>query len=192
MVKGVIAFIIILTAACVAESITMPQDKIPPVVTLIQNEPEYFENTDIVGAQNEVNMEKFSNPVVSSGGSGAPASFGTSLPSSLAPAAQGRLTKSKGVHQGPSGVETYYNLDMSRCVEIMRDLGFSEEEYPYWIRDDGAKMLGPYVMIAAKLDIRPKGTIIETSLGLGIVSDTAAKITYKLRGDTHIDVACDW
>ena len=41
------------------------------------------------------------------------------------------LTKSGGVHYGPSGKETYYNLKMSGVVDIMRDMGFSEEEHTY-------------------------------------------------------------
>ena len=44
------------------------------------------------------------------------------------------LTKSGGVFQGPSGKETYYNLPMGRCIEIMRDMDYSVEDYPFWIR----------------------------------------------------------
>lgn len=44
------------------------------------------------------------------------------------------LTKSAGVFDGPSGKETYYNLPMGRCIQIMRDMGYSVEEYPYWVR----------------------------------------------------------
>ena len=36
------------------------------------------------------------------------------------------LTKNKGVVEGPSGKETYYNLNMSGVVKIMRNAGFSE------------------------------------------------------------------
>lgn len=42
-----------------------------------------------------------------------------------------RLTAYNGVYNGPSGRETYYNLRMNRVVSIMRDKGYSEEEYPY-------------------------------------------------------------
>lgn len=99
------------------------------------------------------------------------------------------LTRSGGVFYGPSGKETYYNLNMSRVVAYMRDLGYSESEYPYWVRDDGAKMLGPYVMVAANLSLRPKGTILETSLGTAIVVDTGSFAKYSL---TDLDVACAW
>ena len=99
------------------------------------------------------------------------------------------LTRSGGVFYGPSGKETYYNLNMSRCISIMRDLGYSEEEYPYWIREDGAKMLGDYVMVAADLSIRPKGTILETSLGTAIVVDTGSFAKYD---SMMLDVCVSW
>lgn len=100
------------------------------------------------------------------------------------------LTASMGRNKnGPSGEETWYNRDMSYVVFLMRDLGFSEEEYPYWIRGDGVKMLGNYVMVAAELNIRPKGTIIETSLGLGIVCDTGL---FAETNKTQIDIATNW
>lgn len=82
------------------------------------------------------------------------------------------LTRENGSVEGPSGKETYYNLPMDGVVGIMRDLGYNEEEYPYWERADGCKMLGEYIMCAANLDIRPRGTILESSLGTCIVCDT--------------------
>lgn len=83
-----------------------------------------------------------------------------------------KLTKSKGVNYGPSGKETYYNLPMGGVIRIMRNKGFSETEYPYWVRSDGVKMLGDYVMCAANLSVHPRGSIVQTSLGLGIICDT--------------------
>lgn len=99
------------------------------------------------------------------------------------------LTKSGGVFQGPSGKETYYNLPMGRCIEIMRDLEYSVEDYPFWIREDGAKMLGEYVMCAASLNLRPKGTIVETSLGMAIVVDTG---NFAASNETQLDLATAW
>jgi len=99
------------------------------------------------------------------------------------------LTATGGVFYGPSGKETYYNLKMNRVVQIMRDLGYSEEEYPYWVREDGCKMLGDYIMIAAELSSRPKGTILETSLGLGIVCDTG---DFAKTNSKQIDIATNW
>ena len=79
------------------------------------------------------------------------------------------LTASAGVVYGPSGKETYYNLDMSGVISNMNNLGYY---YSYWVRDDGVKMFGGYVMCAAALDIHPRGSLVETSLGTGIVCDT--------------------
>ena len=101
----------------------------------------------------------------------------------------GKLTKSAGVYNGPSGKETYYNLNMSGVVKIMRSLGYTEEEYPYWVREDGCKMLGDYIMVAACFSIRPRGTIVETSLGKGIVCDTGG---FASRNQTQLDIATNW
>ena len=102
----------------------------------------------------------------------------------------GCLNTYSGVYYGPSGKETFYNLDMSGVISIMRGMGFSEEAYPYWVRDDGCKMLGGYIIIACNLDIRPRGTLVQTSLGTGIVCDTSPVFV----GDnaTQIDVAVTW
>lgn len=94
-----------------------------------------------------------------------------------------------GTIQGPNGKETYYNLPMHGVIQIMRDAGFSETEYPYWIRDDGCKMLGDYIMVAADLSIRPRGSIIETSLGTALVCDTGGFANYNA---TQIDIAVNW
>ena len=99
------------------------------------------------------------------------------------------LTKAKGSITGPSGRETYYNLNMKNCIKHMRQRGYSERAYPYWIREDGAKMLGPYVMIAANWSIRPLGSIVETSMGWGIVVDTGEFINTYPYG---VDIATTW
>lgn len=97
-----------------------------------------------------------------------------------------KLNPMAGRVTGPTNEETYYNLDMSRVVDTMRRKGFSEEEYPYYIREDGVKMLGDYVMVAADLSIHPRGVIVETSLGQGLVCDTG-----DFTEDIY-DVATDW
>lgn len=99
------------------------------------------------------------------------------------------LSKTKGAIIGPSGKETYYNLNMTSIIRTMRNAGYSEEEYPYWIREDGVKMLGGYVMVAANYEIRPRGTIIESSLGYAIVCDTGG---FAKNNPTQIDVAVNW
>ena len=99
------------------------------------------------------------------------------------------LTKRAGKIQGPSGEETYYNLKMSGVVKIMRKQGFSEEEYPYWVRDDGVKMLGPYIMCAANLKIYPRGSLVESSLGMAIVCDTGE---FAKKHPYRFDIAVNW
>ena len=100
-----------------------------------------------------------------------------------------QLTQKGGVYQGPSGKETYYNLPMDGVISTMRNAGFTEEEYPYWVRQDGAKMLGEYVIVAANLQERPRGTIVETSLGQGLVCDTGE---FAKTNPTQLDLATDW
>lgn len=96
------------------------------------------------------------------------------------------LTASRGVYYGPSGKETYYNLNMSGVIDIMRGMGNNDA---YWIREDGAKMLGDYVIVAADLNKYPRSTILDTSLGKGIVCDTGS---FTQNSDTQLDIATDW
>ena len=96
------------------------------------------------------------------------------------------LTPSAGTVTGPSGKETYYNLDMSGVVSIMRNMGNNDE---YWIRQDGVKMLGDYVMVAANLNVHPRGSIIPCSLGLAIVCDTGG---FATGNPNQLDIAVTW
>ena len=93
------------------------------------------------------------------------------------------LSRAAGVNQGPSGKETYYNLNMSGVVNIMRNMGNTD---PYWVRGDGVKMLGDYVMVAADLETHPRGSIVESSLGEAIVVDTGSLEKEQL------DIAVTW
>ncbi len=99
------------------------------------------------------------------------------------------LSKSHGVVYGPTGKETYYNLDMSGVVSIMRNMGFSSEDYPYWVREDGCKMLGPYIMCAANLNRFPRGTTVESSLGTCLVCDTGG---FAASNPTQLYIATNW
>ena len=98
------------------------------------------------------------------------------------------MSADKGVNIGPTTKETWYNLDMTHVINRMRRRGYTEEEYPYYIREDGVKCLGDYVIVAADLDIHPRGTIVETSLGQGLVCDTG---DFAEIGDWY-DIATDW
>ena len=85
------------------------------------------------------------------------------------------LTRDGGVFYYNGHRETWYNLDMSNCVETLRRANYiyaDEEAYPVLTRPDGVKMFGVYVMCAANLDIHPRGSLVQTSKGLGIVVDT--------------------
>ena len=100
-----------------------------------------------------------------------------------------KLNTKAGVVLGPQGYESYYNLPMSGVISIMRSMGYSEEEYPYWVREDGAKMLGDYIMVAANLSVYPRGTKTMCSLGQCIVCDTGGFIHSTNR---VFDVAVSW
>lgn len=97
------------------------------------------------------------------------------------------LTAFAGVNYGPSGKETYYNLDMSGVVSIMRSMGNTDE---YWVRDDGCKMLGDYIMVAADLSVHPRGSLVPTSLGMGIVCDTGGFVSNG--SGVALDIATAW
>ena len=96
------------------------------------------------------------------------------------------LTPSGGVYYGPTGKETYYNLDMNGVVSNAQAQGIQGE---YWIREDGVKMYGDYVIVAANLDTHPRGSTVETSLGTGIVLDTGG---FAESDPNQVDIAVDW
>jgi hypothetical protein len=97
------------------------------------------------------------------------------------------LTKSGGVNYNANGnKETYYNLDMSNVVANAQAQGIEGE---YWVRDDGVKMYGDKVIVAANLDVYPRGTTVETSLGKGIVLDTGE---FASENPTQFDIATSW
>lgn len=98
----------------------------------------------------------------------------------------GVLNRTLGTVMGPSGKETFYNLDMSGVIAIMQSMGYYAD---YWVREDGVKMYGDYIMVAANLSIRPKGTIVQTSLGMGIVVDTGG---FAATNPYQLDIATTW
>lgn len=96
------------------------------------------------------------------------------------------LSRSKGSVYGPSGKETYYNLNMSVCVRNMYRRGFSGD---VWVRNDGCKMFGDYIMCAANLGLHPYGSLVESSLGTCIVVDTGG---FAAHNATQLDIAVTW
>lgn len=98
----------------------------------------------------------------------------------------GILTKRGGVNYFDGHKETYYNLPMKKVVSNAQNKGI---EGNYWEREDGAKMLGDYIMVAADQSIHPYGSLVETSLGTGIVVDTG---TFIQTNPQQIDIATTW
>ena len=110
------------------------------------------------------------------------------------------LNSSNGRIQGPSGEETYYNLDMSKIVAESQPGGWVYNDAKahgnegnlssnYWVREDGCKMMGDYVMVAADLNVHPRGSIVQTSLGPGIVVDTG---DFAKTNHNQFDIATTW
>lgn len=93
------------------------------------------------------------------------------------------LNPSDGINYYGGILETYYNLDMSGVLDIMYSLGYSGD---YWVRSDGVKMFGPYVMAAADFGWLPRGSVVECSLGTAMVVDTGAG------GYGWLDIATCW
>lgn len=101
----------------------------------------------------------------------------------------GGLTPRGGVNYfGEDGEqkETYYNLPMGGVVGYAQAAGIEGE---YWVREDGCKMFGDYVIIAANQEVHPYGSVVETSLGPGIVLDTGS---FAAGNPYQVDVATDW
>lgn len=96
------------------------------------------------------------------------------------------LNAYNGTVMGPSGKETYYNLDMSGVIDIMRSMGNND---PYWVRKDGVKMLGAYIMCAANLEVHPRGSLVDSSLGRCIVCDTGG---FAASNPNQLDIAVTW
>lgn len=96
------------------------------------------------------------------------------------------LTPSSGIFWFGNQLETYYNLDMSVIVEVAHQNGIAGE---YWVREDGCKMLGEYIMLACNRDVHPYGSIVETSLGMGISLDTGG---FAANNPLQVDIAVTW
>lgn len=93
------------------------------------------------------------------------------------------LTAGLGRIQYGNHVETWYDLPMNKVIQRSQEAGIPCE---YWVREDGVKMFGQWVIVAA----HPKVTrysLVETSLGQGIVLDR------HTAGDTELyDIATVW
>ena len=93
------------------------------------------------------------------------------------------LTARAGRIQYGNHIETWYDRPMGRVVARAQSMGIPCE---YWVRKDGVKMFGHWVIVAADPSVT-RYTIVETSLGQGIVLDT------HTAGDPNLyDIATDW
>ncbi len=100
----------------------------------------------------------------------------TLLTALILTAALGRIT-----YNGHT--ETWYNLPMNRCVQRAQNMGIPAK---YWVRDDGVKMFGQWVIVAAHKS-KTRYTFVDTSLGEGIILD------YHTCSDKKLyDIATDW
>ena len=95
------------------------------------------------------------------------------------------LTARMGVlHNTDTGLtEKYYNMNMSRVVQRAQDVGIPCD---YWVRDDGVKMFGPWVILASHPSVT-RYTRLQTSLGEGIVLDR-----HTVNDEKLIDIAVEW
>lgn len=98
------------------------------------------------------------------------------------------LNKRDGVNYFCGNKETFYNLRMTGVIRLLDEIGI--EHGDYWVRDDGCKMLGSYIMLATDTRRWPKGTILETSLGTGMVVDHCSGS--EGYGGLWVDVAVTW
>lgn len=98
----------------------------------------------------------------------------------------GCLTPSGGVYYYGDQKETYYNLPMDGVIQQARNFGIEGE---YWVREDGVKMYGDYVICACNRDVHPMGSLVETSLGTGISLDTGG---FAAGNPNQCDIATSW
>lgn len=98
----------------------------------------------------------------------------------------GGLTQAGGVYWYGDQKETWYNLPMEGVIAQAQNNGIYGE---YWVRDDGVKMYGDYIILACNRSVHPMGSLVETSLGTGISLDTGA---FASANPTQVDIAVDW
>ena len=80
-------------------------------------------------------------------------------------------------------IETWYDLPMENVIQRSQDAGIPCD---YWVRDDGVKMFGQWVIVAAHPS-KIRYSMVDTSLGEGIILDTHETDDTEL-----IDIATTW
>jgi len=102
----------------------------------------------------------------------------------------GVLSAASGVNYFGEQKETYYNLPMDGVISWARiKLPDDMKDLEYSVRADGCKMFGDYIIIAANQTVHPYGSLVETSLGTGIVLDTGG---FALTNPNQVDIAVNW
>jgi len=95
------------------------------------------------------------------------------------------LTAKLGTIQFQGHKETWYNLDMSKVIERTdKAVGMTGL---YHVREDGVKCYGQFVIVAADPRKHGRYTLVETSLGTGVVLDVHTTDDAEL-----IDIATAW
>lgn len=79
--------------------------------------------------------------------------------------------------------ETWYDLDMSKVVANAQAAGIPCE---YSVREDGVKCFGEWVIVASHPSI-PRFSLVETSLGTGIILDR-----HEMNDRNLYDIATNW
>lgn len=97
------------------------------------------------------------------------------------------LTAKLGTIQNGVNKETWYDLNMSKVVE--RADAFYGLHDVYAVRDDGVKTYNGFVIVATNYETYPYGTVIPTSLGLGLVLDTGE---FAKESKNIVDIATNW
>ena len=98
------------------------------------------------------------------------------------------LTKKGGVNYFGQQKETWYNLPMQRVLNRAHKVFWTDDRV-YWIDDRGVKRFGSYIIVAADYSVHPYGSLVETSLGTGIVLDTGR---FTEANNTQVDIAVSW
>ena len=94
------------------------------------------------------------------------------------------LTAKLGTIQYNDHKETFYNLPMGKIVE-RADAYYGMSDV-YAVREDGVKTYNGLVICATDWSVYPYGSLIETSLGTGIVLDA-----HTTRSNV-VDIATSW
>lgn len=98
------------------------------------------------------------------------------------------LTKRGGVNYFGQQKETWYNLPMQRVLNRAHKVFWTDDSV-YWIDDRGVKRFGSFIIVAADYSVHPYGSLVETSLGTGIVLDSGK---FTETNKLQVDIAVNW